>query len=531
MFFQSPYPDVTVPSLSITNYVLQHAADFGEKPALIDGPSGRVLTYAKLAEGVQRVAASLHQRGFSKGDIFAIYCPNRPEYAIAFHAVCMAGGTNTTINPLHMVNELAHQLNDTGAKYLLTTPTLLENAQAAAAQANITEIFVFGEVPEVLNSNVACVTPFADLLQSDGQLPPIDLDVREDLAVIPYSSGTTGLSKGVMLTHYNLVASVSQNDGALYVEPISQDDILMGILPFYHIFGMVVLMSYSLSKGATVVTMPRFDLEQFLSLIQQYGITMMHLVPPIVLSLAKHPLVDQYDLSSIRSISSGAAPLSEALAATTAARLGCVVAQGYGLTETSTVTHIGPTVAGKQRPASIGPAIPNTEVKILDVESGEPVGVGMRGELCIRGPQLMKGYLNNPAATADCIDEERWLHTGDVGYVDEDGYAYIVDRVKDLIKYKGLQVAPAELEAILIGHEAVADAAVIPSPDEEAGEVPKAFIVAKSEIAADDIMDYVAECVAPYKKIRRLEFVDEIPRSPAGKILRRLLVERERLQR
>ena len=525
MIFQSPYPNVAIPPMSITDYVLQHAADFGDKAALIDGPSGRTLTYNQLAGAIRLVAANLHQRGLGKGDVFAIYSPNLPEYAIAFHAVCMAGGANTTINPLYTVDELAHQLNDAGAKYLLTIPQFLDKAQAAAAKANIAEIFVFGEAPGA--------TPFAELLQSGDQLATVnmlEIDIYEDLAVIPYSSGTTGLPKGVMLTHHNLVANICQTDGTLDVEPLSAADTLIGILPFYHIYGMVIIMNYSLSKGATVVTMPRFDMAQFLSFIQQYGITKMHLVPPIILGLAKHPLVDQYDTSSVRMITSGAAPLGESLATAAAARLDCTVVQGYGLTETSPVTHIGPTAAGKQRPASIGPACPNTEVKILDVATGAAVGYGEHGEVCIRGPQVMKGYLNNPDATAACIDDEAWFHTGDVGYVDEDGYTYIVDRVKELIKYKGLQVAPAELEAILLGHEAVADAAVIPSPDEEAGEVPKAFIVANGEIAADGIMAYVAERVAPHKKIRRLEFVDEIPKSASGKILRRLLVERERAQ-
>lgn len=520
MIFRSPYPDVAIPEISITDYILQSAARFADKPALIDGPSGRTLTYGQLAGAIRLVAASLHQRGLRKGDVFAIYSPNLPEYAIAFHGVCMAGGTVTTINPLYTANELAHQLVDAGAQYLLTIPQFLDKAKEAAAQANIDEIFVFGEAPNALS--------FSSLLQSDGRLPALQIDPHEDLAVLPYSSGTTGLPKGVMLTHHNLVANICQVDGTLDVEPVSNADTLIGILPFFHIYGMVIIMNYSLAKGATVVTMPRFDMEQFLGLIQQHKITKMHLVPPIILGLAKHPLVDKYDLSSLRLINSGAAPLGEDLANAAATRLGCIVMQGYGLTETSPVTHIGPTVAGKIRPASIGPAIPNTEVKILDVATGEALATNASGEVCIRGPQVMRGYLNNPAATAACIDEDGWFHTGDIGYVDGGGYTYIVDRVKELIKYKGMQVAPAELEAILLGHPAIADAAVIPRPDEEAGEVPKAFVVARHDISAEAVMAYVAERVSPHKKIRHLEFINEIPKSASGKILRRILVEQER---
>jgi acyl-CoA synthetase (AMP-forming)/AMP-acid ligase II len=362
-------------------------------------------------------------------------------------------------------------------------------------------------------------------MQSDGQVPEVEINPHEDLIVLPYSSGTTGLPKGVMLTHYNLVANLCQTDG---VEEITAADKLAGVLPFYHIYGMLVILNYSLYQGATVVSMPRFDLEQFLQIIQDYGITRAHLVPPIVLGLAKHPVVERYDLSSLKAIVSAAAPLGEDLAHACAQRLGCIVKQGYGLTETSPVTHVNPDDPSKIKVGSVGNIIRNTECKIIDTETGEELGVDQEGEVLIRGPQVMKGYLNNPQATAETIDDEGWLRTGDVGYVDGDGFLYIVDRVKELIKYKGFQVAPAELEGLLLTHPAVADAAVIPSPDEEAGEIPKAFVVLKGEATAEEIMSYVAEQVSPHKKVRRLEFTDEIPKSPTGKILRRVLVEQER---
>ncbi len=251
-----------------------------------------------------------------------------------------------------------------------------------------------------------------------------------------------------------------------------------------------------------------------------------------MLALAKHPLVEQYDLSSINMIVSGAAPLSEELATAVAQRLGCRVKQGYGLTETSPVTHVNPDDPARIKPGAVGTVIRNTECKIIDTQTEEELGVNQEGEVLIRGPQVMKGYLNNPEATAATIGNEGWLRTGDIGYVDEDGYLYVVDRVKELIKYKAYQVAPAELEALLLTHAAIADVAVIPSPDEEAGEVPKAFVVLKSgaTATAEEIMSFVAERVAPTKKIRRLEFTDEIPKALSGKILRRVLVEKERAQ-
>ena len=261
--------------------------------------------------------------------------------------------------------------------------------------------------------------------------------------------------------------------------------------------------------------------------MQRHGVTMGYLVPPIVLALAKHPLVDDYDISTLRNILSGAAPLPEPVAKACTARHGLMLRQGYGLTETSPVTHASPDAPGKIKAASIGQTSPNTEVKIVDIDSGAELGPNKEGELLVKGPQVMKGYLNNPEATAEVMDGD-WFHTGDIGYADEDGYFYIVDRLKELIKYKGFQVPPAELEALLLSHPAIADAAVIPSPDEEAGEIPKAFAVLKGELTSEALMEFVAEKVAPHKRIRLVEFVAEIPKSLSGKILRRVLVDQER---
>ncbi len=522
MVYRSPFPDVTIPEVPLTEFVLQRAADFGDKPAFIDGPSGRELTYAGLAHAVERVAASLHERGFGKGDIFAIYSPNVPEFTVVFLAVARLGGVVTTVNPLYTTHELTHQLKDARASYLVTVPTFLENALKSAEEVGLKEVFVFGEA--------AGATPYAALLEGEGQAPEVTIHPQEDIVVLPYSSGTTGLPKGVMLTHRNLVANLKQIEGlqAQTEHPIDEDSVVMGLLPFYHIYGMVVIMGYALYKGATVVTMPRFELEGFLELMQKYRVTYANVVPPIVLALAKHPLVERYDLSTLTGMMSGAAPLGGDVAGAAAKRLRCEVTQGYGMTELSPVSHTNPDPDVKIDRSKVGPAIPNTECRVVSVETGEDVAVGEAGELLVRGPQVMKGYLNNPGATAATLDEDGWLHTGDIAVVDERGYFAVVDRVKELIKYKGFQVAPAELEEVLLAHPKVSDAAVIGVPDEEAGEVPKAFVVKNADVSADELKLFVAERVAPFKKLRGLEFVEAIPKSASGKILRRVLVEQER---
>jgi acyl-CoA synthetase (AMP-forming)/AMP-acid ligase II len=512
----SPHLDVSIPDLPLHEYVLADAMGRADQAALVDGPTGRTLTYGQLAGGVRAVAAGLAGRGFGKGEVFAIYSPNVPEYALAFYGVSAAGGINTTISPLYTTEELSRQLGDAKARFLLTVPPFLDKARQAAAASGVEEVFVLGEG--------GGATPFASLL-AGGDPPAVDLDPASDLVALPYSSGTTGLNKGVMLTHHNLVANLCQGEPVLLA---GEGERLIAVLPFFHIYGLVVLMAAAVARGSTLVTMPRFELEEFLRLLQEHRITRAYVAPPIVLALAKHPLVDKYDLSSLRSIFSGAAPLDASLERACAERLGCEVIQGWGLTETSPVVTTNYNAPMGPKPGSVGVALPNTELRVVDPATGADVGRGETGELLVRGPQVMKGYLNSPEATSEMLDPDGWLHTGDLGYVDADGYVFIVDRVKELIKYKGLQVAPAELEAVLVSHPAVSDAAVVRYPDEDAGEVPKAFVVASAPVDPDELMAFVAERVAPHKKVRRVEFVDEVPKAASGKILRRLLVERDR---
>jgi acyl-CoA synthetase (AMP-forming)/AMP-acid ligase II len=517
MIIKGPYPDVVVPEIALTPFCLHRAEELADKPALIDGPTGRKLSYKQLAEAISIAAYNLRQRGFKKGEVFGILSPNCPEYAIAFHAVATLGGIVTPINPLYTPYEIAHQLKDSGARFLVTVPSCVEKAAAAAEYAHIDELFVFGEAPNA--------TPFDSLLVDNGRAKQVEINPREDLVALPYSSGTTGLPKGVMLTHHNLVANLCQMEGLCY---FYETDTLICVLPLFHIYGLVVVLNMGLYTGATIVTMPRFELESFLKAVQDYDVSLAHLVPPIVLSLSKNPIVDNYKLPNLKTIFSGAAPLGEELTRACMDRLGCSVRQGYGMTETSPVTHSSPAPPLQVKFGSVGVPAPNTECKIIDLETGEPLGPNQKGEVCVRGPQIMMGYLNNPEATARTIDTDAWLHTGDIGYADEDGHFFIVDRAKELIKYKGFQVPPAELEAVLLTHPCVADAAVIPYPDDEAGEVPKGILVLREQIEPEAILEFVAERVAPHKRIRHLEFVDKIPKSPSGKILRRVLVDIEK---
>ena len=516
MIFSSPHEAVTIPETSLAQYVLQRASEFGNKPALIDGSSGRTITYHELVPTIRNLAAGFASHGFGRGDVLAIYSSNSPEYALAFLAVAMLGGATTMVPPLFTDTEVKTQLRDSGASYLLTIPQLLDKARQALQGSKIRQIVVLGEADDAV--------PFKSLLEHDDPLPEIKINPRSDLVALPYSSGTTGFPKGVMLTHYNLVSMLCQLHAS---EALTEKDTMVCVVPMYHLYGLHVVVNLGLSQGATIVTLPRYDLREFLRTLERYEVTVAPLVPPLVLELSRVPEVAQHDLSRLRLIHCGAAPLAAEVAEACSERLGCPIRFGYGLTEVSPLSHSSmPSIPDKQ--GSAGYCLPNTECKIVDYVTGAELGPNQAGEIWVRGPQVMKGYLGNNHATAEMVREDGWLRTGDIGYAEEDGRLFVVDRLKELIKYKGRQVAPAELEAVLLSHPAVADAGVVPSPDEEAGEVPKAFVVLKAPATMDEIMEFVSARVAPHKRIRLVEFVSEIPKSPAGKILRRVLVERER---
>ncbi|MET9277851.1 4-coumarate--CoA ligase family protein [Streptomyces anthocyanicus] len=519
--FRSEYADVPPVDLPIHDAVLGGAAAFGSTPALIDGTDGTTLTYEQVDRFHRRVAAALAETGVRKGDVLALHSPNTVAFPLAFYAATRAGASVTTVHPLATAEEFAKQLKDSAARWIVTVSPLLSTARRAAELAGgVQEILVCDGAPGHRS--------LVDMLASTAPEPSVAIDPAEDVAALPYSSGTTGTPKGVMLTHRQIATNLAQLEPSM---PSAPGDRVLAVLPFFHIYGLTALMNAPLRLGATVVVLPRFDLEQFLAAIQNHRITSLYVAPPIVLALAKHPLVADYDLSSLRYIVSAAAPLDARLAAACSQRLGLPpVGQAYGMTELSPGTHVVPLDAmADAPPGTVGRLIAGTEMRIVSLtDPGTDLPAGESGEILIRGPQIMKGYLGRPDATAAMIDEEGWLHTGDVGHVDADGWLFVVDRVKELIKYKGFQVAPAELEAHLLTHPGVADAAVVGAYNDDGNEVPHAFVVrqpAAPGLAESEIMMYVAERVAPYKRVRRVTFVDAVPRAASGKILRRQLRE------
>lgn len=524
---ESTLPTVEIPEASVYEYLFGDLTDRElDDIAVIDGASGAETTYRQLVGQITLLAGALASREVGVGDVVAVLCPNVPAFATVFHGILRAGATATTINSLYTADEIANQITDSNATWFFTVSPLLDGAKAGAAKAGLADDRI------IVLDGADGHESLRDLLGEGNPAPDVSFDPSTHLAVLPYSSGTTGRPKGVMLTHRNLVANVAQSASTI---GLAEDDRVLAVLPFFHIYGMTVLLNYALKCRAGLVTMAKFDLAEFLRIISEHKTTWVFIAPPIAVALAKHPMVDQYDLSSIKVVFSGAAPLDGALAERVAARLDCVVCQGYGMTETSPVTHVIPVDRPELERSTIGIALPNTEARVVDVESGAELmapegGASEPGELQIRGPQVMTGYLNRPDATSAAITEDSWLHTGDIATVTSDGVYRIVDRLKELIKYKGYQVAPAVLEAVLLGHESIADAAVIGVDDEDGQEVPKAFVVLQDGVAldADAVMAFVAERVAPHEKVRVVEFIDVVPKSGSGKILRKDLRARER---
>ena len=502
----SPWPDPDLPDVSLTAFLLAGAAERAGHPAVVDAVSGRSLTYAELAHQVERIAAGFAAQHLRKGDVVAILAPNSPEWLVACHGAIAAGGVVSGLNPLWSADEVAAQIHDSAARFLVTVGPLAATARAAADQAGVGTRLVLLDVRE--RDTLA----LADLLACPDPAPDVAVDPAKDLALLPYSSGTTGLAKGVMLTHRACIANVVQTVAALQIGP---DDRTLAVAPFSHAVGWGVVANCALRTGATVVTLPRFEPHAFLGAIQEHRITQTVVVPPVVLALARHPAVADYDLSSLNWLACGAAPMGADLQRECMARLGIPVVQGFGMTEV-VATIAADRVDTPVTAGSCGHLLPGVQARI-DPESGE---------LWIRSPALMTGYLGRPDATAATVDAEGWLHTGDVAHFDENGALFVVDRIKELIKVKAFQVAPAELEAVLRAHPAVADAAVIGIPDERSGEVPKAFVVARTPVSADELRAHVAAKVAPYKQVREVEFIDAVPVSLSGKILRRLLRSR-----
>jgi len=533
MTFASPLPPVSIPDVSLFDYIFGglDEADL-DRVAFIDAPSDTRLSFRELRDQATATAGALAARGIAPGQVVALHAPNGPGFGIAFHGVLRAGAAVTTMPVLATAEDIAKQISASGAVALIADPAVAANALAGAEAAGLApERVILLHESDVDNGRHPVLSA---LIAEGAPAPELTLDPATHLAALPYSSGTTGRPKGVRLSHRNLVANLAQIEDHL----VRRDDVVMAVLPFFHIYGMTVLLNLSLRRRSALVTMPRFDLAAFLEAHARYQVTWTFIAPPIAVALAKQSLVDDYDLSALRVVFSGAAPLDGELGRTLAERLGVIVVQGYGMSELSPVSHFTPEAsAGDVSCESVGYPVPNSENLLLDPLIGKEIpkptsGVSERGELCVKGPNVMLGYLDDEAATDAMIDAEGFLHTGDIATVDADGRVTIVDRIKELIKYKGYQVAPAELEALLLTHPQIADAAVIGVLDEEGEEVPKAFVVRRpgadsATLSEQQVMDFVAGHVAPYKKVRRVEFIDLVPKSASGKILRRELRDRE----
>jgi OPC-8:0 CoA ligase-1 len=513
----------TRPNLDTATYVLSqfpspHEAE--SRIALIDSATGGKVTYAQLHRSIRSLATGLyHALGVRKGDVVFVLSPNSLLYPTICLAVLSVGAILTTANPLNTESEIAKQVSDSGAKLAISTPEELHKLTPTG-------------VPTVLTSQPAASKDdsltIEELIES---CDPIEIEqerpAQSDTAAILYSSGTTGTSKGVVLTHANFISVMTLLKWCVDISK-AQQDVFLCFIPMFHVYGLVFFGLGLFCSKTTTVLMQKFDFKAMLDAIEAYKVSNIPAVPPVILALVKHASKAGCDLSSLRRVGSGAAPLSNEVANEFRRRFPWVeLRPGYGLTEScGATTYYVSDEEAKLHPASCGRLLPGFGAKIVDTETGKALPPYKEGELWLKSGTIMKEYLGKKEATAETIDPDGWLKTGDLCYFDDNGFLYIVDRIKELIKHNGYQVAPAELEAILLGHPQILDTAVIPVEDEEAGEIPMAYVVraAGSQLTEDQVIEYVARQVAPYKKVRRVGFISAIPRSAAGKILRKDLV-------
>ncbi|KAG2328541.1 hypothetical protein Bca52824_011269 [Brassica carinata] len=522
VIFRSKLPDIYIPNhLPLHDYIFQNISEFASKPCLINGPTGHVYTYSDVHVASRRIAAGFQKLGVNRNDVVMILLSNCPEFVLSFLAASFCGATATAANPFFTPAEIAKQAKASNSKLIVTESRYVDKIKDLQNDGVV--IVCTDEEPSPIPEG--CLR-FAELTQST-EIETVEIS-SDDVVALPYSSGTTGLPKGVMLTHKGLVTSVAQQvDGDNPNLYFHSDDVILCVLPMFHIYALNSIMLCGLRVGASILIMPKFEINLLLELIQRCKVTVAPMVPPIVLAIAKSPETEKYDLSSIRVMKSGAAPLGKELEDAVSAKFpNAKLGQGYGMTEAGPVLAMSLGFAKEPFPVksgACGTVVRNAEMKIIDPDTGDSLSKNKPGEICIRGHQIMKGYLNNPAATSETIDKEGWLHTGDIGLIDDDDELFIVDRLKELIKYKGFQVAPAELEALLIGHQDITDVAVVAMKEEAAGEVPVAFVVKSkdSELSEDDVKQFVAKQVVFYKRINKVFFVESIPKAPSGKILRK----------
>lgn len=534
---RSPFPDVTVPDVTLVDFVWDMVDKFPDYTALICGVTGRSYTYAQSRVAARSFASSLRKAGFRKGDTLAVALYNCPEFHLVMLGAIEAGMIVTTINPEYTAEEMSRQMIDSDASCVVTTP---ESFPVVSSAVKEVENVKHSKIPIIVTPGLASTEvpegalKFQEMINKDvdtSNLLSSERPVPNDVAVLPYSSGTTGLPKGVKLSHRNLITNCLQmclTPQLWIVDPSTSEmqEVVLGVLPFFHVYGLSSILISSLYFGAKVVTLPQFKPDLYLGSILKHKATVLYLVPPLVQFLGAHPSVTGNYLKTVRFVTSGAGPIGQSDAQRVLDKAGHLhFIQGYGLTETSPLVSI--LHRGSTNLNSSGIPIPNTLVKIISTENGSVLGPGAVGELCVHGPQVMLGYHNNPTATAETIDSAGWLHTGDMGYFDETNNIFIVDRLKELIKVKGFQVAPAELEGLLRQHPKVGDVAVIGVPHDRMGEVPRAYVVPRDKSLTDDeVKNFVLDKVAEYKQLAGgVEFVPSIPKNPSGKILRRKLRE------
>ncbi|KAI3690194.1 hypothetical protein L2E82_48169 [Cichorium intybus] len=526
--YNSRHPQINVPSdpfLDVVSCVFSHKHN--GKTALIDAASGFSISYAELQPLVKSMASGLHhQMGVSKGDVVLILLPNSIYYPIVLLGILYLGAVVSTMNPFSSFSEIKKQTHGCHVTLAFTFPDKADELNSLGIES-----IVVPENPKS-HSNQIRFAPFYKLISTDHDLVPRRTVRQNDAAAILYSSGTTGASKGVVLSNRNLISGVElfvRFEASQYAYP-PEENVYLAVVPMFHIYGLTLFNLGILSLGTKIVVMRKFSVDEMVRCIDRYGVTHFPAVPPLVTALTK---VGKggfgKSLKSLKQVSCGAAPLSTRTIDEFMESFPHVdFIQGYGMSESSAVGTRGFNTRDVHNYASAGLLAPNMEAKVVDWVTCSYLPPGKTGELWLRGPAIMKEYLNNVEATSLTIDKDGWLHTGDVVYFDQDGYLHIVDRVKEIIKYKGFQIAPADLEDVLATHPAILDAAVTGARDEEAGEVPVAFVVRRPgfEVAESAIIDFVAKQVAPYKKVRRVMFMKAIPRSAAGKILRRQLKEK-----
>jgi long-chain acyl-CoA synthetase len=530
--------DIEYPAVPLSESLKETAKEYPEKTAVVyfEGE----ITYGELDSLSDQFAAALAKLGVEKGDRVAIFLPNIPQFVIAYFGILKAGAVLTAISPLHREREAEYQLCDSEAKAIIALDSLYPVVEKVWGRTKLKHVIVTTleeyaaetAVSDIKAEQKARVYSFQELLREnvDAKPPKVSFNPREDLAALQYTGGTTGTTKGAMLTHMNLVSNAIMF--AAWIKGATAKETFLTALPLFHIYGMTTSMNVPIHLAAKMVMLPRFDPLTALESIQKHEVTVFCGVPTMYAALLANPELSKFDLTSIRVCISGASPLPVQVQKRFMDTTGGFLAEGYGLTEASPVTHCNPTDRTMRtvRLGSIGLPLPDTDAKIFDAETGErTLKPGETGELAVKGPQVMRGYWKKPEETAKVL-RDGWLYTGDIGKMDENGYFYITDRKKDLIKYKDYSVYPREIEDLLYEHPAVKLCAVIGKIDPTVGEVPKAFIALKEGAKAteEEIIKFVKEKVAPYKSIREVEFRTELPISSVGKVLRRVLQEEER---